>query len=82
MDAAPRAVLRENAPERTPEERRRGVQPLRRVFHAGSGLTMAFAPPFLGLGTREVVTILAVTLVVLFAFDFARLRIPALNALF
>ena len=68
--------------EPTRAERLRGVQPWRRVFHAGNALVVAFAPPFVGLGRWSVVALLAVLLAGLLAFDVARLKSPALNALF
>lgn len=58
------------------------MQPWRRVFHAGTGLTIAFAPPLFGLGTREAVVILTLCFAALAGFDLARLRVPAINALF
>ena len=74
--------MEENAPERSPEERRRGVQPWRRVFHAGNGLTISFLPPVLGVGREGVILILGCFLVALTRFDLVRLRSPKLNALF
>lgn len=68
--------------EPTRAERLRGVQPWRRVFHAGNALLVAFLPPVLGLGRWTVAGVLAALLVGLLAFDFARLRSPELNALF
>ena len=63
-------------------ERLRGVQPWRRVFHAGNALVVAFLPPFLGLGRWAVVGILTALLVGLAAFDYVRLHRADLNALF
>ena len=60
----------------------RGVQPWRRLFHAGNGLVVAFFPPVLGLGKRELLLILGGLLVVLLAFDIARLRVPSINSFF
>jgi dolichol kinase len=59
-----------------------GVQPWRRLFHAGNSLVVAFLPPVLGLGRWAVVGILAALLAGLLAFDMVRLRRPDLNALF
>ena len=64
------------------EVRLRGVQPWRRVFHAGNALVVAFLPPLLGLGRWAVVGILSALLVGLAAFDWFRLRRADLNALF
>ncbi|MSR37090.1 MAG: hypothetical protein EXR95_10715 [Gemmatimonadetes bacterium] len=63
-------------------ERTRGVQPWRRLFHAGNGLVIAFFPPLVGVDRWGVVMIMSVILVGLVAFDVARLRSPRLNALF
>jgi dolichol kinase len=63
-------------------ERMRGVQPWRRIFHAGNSLVLSFLPPPLGLGRWAVVGILSALLMGLFAFDWVRLRRPDLNALF
>ena len=60
----------------------RGVQPWRRLFHAGNGLVVSFFPPVLGLSRWAVLLILSSVLVLLVAFDLARLRTPRLNALF
>jgi dolichol kinase len=70
------------AAEPSAEERRRGVQPWRRVFHAGNGLMISFFPPMLGLGRWQIVAILGGFLVLLTGFDLARLRSPKLNVLF
>lgn len=59
-----------------------GLQPWRRLFHAGSGLILAWAPAALGLGRPAVVAALAAVVVVLAAGDVVRLRAPRLNALF
>jgi dolichol kinase len=63
-------------------ERMRGVQPWRRLFHAGNGLVVAFFPPVLGLEKRVLLLILSSLLVVLLAFDLVRLRVPGVNAFF
>ena len=60
----------------------RGIQPWRRLFHAGNGLVVAFSPPALGLERRGLLLILSSLLVVLFAFDLVRLRVPGVNAFF
>jgi dolichol kinase len=62
--------------------RTEGLQPLRRVLHAGTGVVLAWAPVELGLGRWATVVLLAVVLAVLAAVDAARLRVPALNAFF
>ena len=64
------------------EERKRGVQPWRRLFHAGNGLVVAFSPPALGLERTGLLLILSSLLVVLLAFDLVRLRVPGVNAFF
>ena len=74
--------MEEGPQEPTREERWRGVQPWRRIFHAGNGLTIAFLPPVLGVGRTGVLLILSGFLVALMGFDLARLRSPTLNALF
>jgi dolichol kinase len=63
-------------------ERMRGVQPWRRLFHAGNALVVSFLPPLLGLGRWAVVGILGALLIGLFAFDWLRLSRPGVNALF
>ncbi|MSR36546.1 MAG: hypothetical protein EXR95_07880 [Gemmatimonadetes bacterium] len=68
--------------EATRAERLRGVQPWRRVFHAGNALVAALLPQLLGIGRWVVVGILSAMLVALLAFDRARLRRPEINALF
>jgi dolichol kinase len=78
--AAPRDVGSPAEPTR--EERMRGVQPWRRIFHACNALVVVFVPPVLGLDRLTVGGILAALLVGMFAFDFARLRSPELNAVF
>jgi dolichol kinase len=78
-DAASPSVVYNDAPM---AERIRGVQPWRRVFHAGNSLVVSFLPPLLGLGRWAVVGILSALLIGLFAFDWVRLRRPDLNALF
>lgn len=74
--------MEERPREPSLEERRRGVQPWRRVFHAGNGLTISFLPQVLGVGRTGVLLILFAFLGVLTLFDLARLRSPRLNALF
>ena len=64
------------------EERKRAVQPWRRLFHAGNGLVVAFSPPALGLERTGLLLILGSLLVVLLAFDLVRLRVPGVNAFF
>jgi dolichol kinase len=63
-------------------ERLRGVQPWRRIFHAGNSLVLAFLPPLLGVNRWVVVGILSALLAGLIAFDWYRLRRAELNALF
>jgi dolichol kinase len=62
--------------------RLQGVQPWRRLFHAGNSLVVSFLPPVFGLGRWSTVAILTVFLAGLLAFDVVRLRTPRLNALF
>lgn len=63
-------------------DRTRGVQPMRRIFHAANGLLLALLPPALGLPRTFVLTTLAALFVLLFASDVIRLRAPRLNTLF
>lgn len=63
-------------------DRFQGVQPWRRVFHAGNALVICFLPPALELTRGPTIVILCALLSGLVAFDLARLRIPRLNALF
>lgn len=62
--------------------RTRGVQPWRRVFHAVSGLCLAFGPSALGLSSRATAALLAGATAGLFVADAIRLRSPRLNELF
>lgn len=62
--------------------RTRGFQPWRRAFHAGNGIILACLPGMSGLPRPAVLASLAGVLVLLVAFDVARLRVPRLNALF
>lgn len=62
--------------------RTRGFQPWRRVFHASSGLALAFGPLLLGFDGRAVLLVLGLLLVCAVTIDLVRLRIPELNKLF
>ena len=70
------------AVEPTRAQRLRGVQPWRRLFHAGNALVVAFLPPLFGVGRWATVGLLGALFVGLVSFDLARLRSPELNALF
>jgi dolichol kinase len=59
-----------------------GLQPLRRVFHAGNGVAMALAPGALGLGKLETAWIYGAIFVTLAIGDAIRLHAPRLNILF
>lgn len=63
-------------------ERTRGVQPLRRLFHALTGLSVAAALTWLDLSRGEALAILGVSLVALVTLDVVRLRVPRANLLF
>lgn len=58
-----------------------GIQPWRRLFHAASGVALAFGPGLLGLGS-SVIPILAGLLTASVLLDAIRLRVPRVNALF
>jgi dolichol kinase len=62
--------------------RTRGLQPWRRLFHAGNGLILAFLPGRIGLTGGALVAVLAGLFGALLALDVARLRSSRLNALF
>jgi dolichol kinase len=59
-----------------------GLQPWRRLFHAGNGLILAFLPGQIGLTGGALVAVLAGVFVALLALDVARLRSTRLNSLF
>jgi dolichol kinase len=59
-----------------------GLQPWRRVFHAGNGLILAYLPGQIGLTGDPLVAVLAGVFAALLALDVARLRSTRLNALF
>lgn len=81
--AAPPSAAAALDPELAPlVERTRGVQPLRRLFHAANGLLVALLPPRLGLDREELVWALAALLAALAAADLVRLRVRRVNALF
>lgn len=63
-------------------ERTRGVQPLRRLFHALTGVAAAAALTWLDLDRWTAVGILAAALVALALLDLVRLRLPRANAFF
>lgn len=58
-----------------------GLQPWRRVFHAASGLALAWLPWALGFRLRELLVLLAAGFALLVLADLARLRCPSLNRL-
>lgn len=84
MTLAPGAAARAEPvrEEPTREERMRGVQPWRRIFHAGNALVVAFLPSTLGLSRWVVVGLLGGLVAAMLAWDVARLRSVELNALF
>lgn len=59
-----------------------GLQPWRRVFHAGNGVLLALGPGAVGLSPEQTAWLLAAVSAVLLAFDLARLRWRTLNAFF
>ena len=63
-------------------ERTEGLQPFRRLFHAGNGLTLALVPQSIGLGRDALLAILAAVFAALFVSDVIRLRSRRMNALF
>jgi dolichol kinase len=63
-------------------ERTEGLQPWRRVFHAGNGVVLALLPPALGLGTGVTVILLSIALVLQASLDVARLRVGPINRIF
>jgi dolichol kinase len=63
-------------------ERTAGLQPWRRLFHAGNGLLLAFGPGAFGIERPALLSILAAVTVGLLASDVIRLRSQRLNALF
>lgn len=63
-------------------ERTRGVQPFRRLFHAGSGLLVGLGPALLDLSRPVTITILGAAFVVALALDLVRLRAPGVNRVF
>lgn len=63
-------------------ERTEGLQPWRRVFHAGNGLLLALGPGLVGWSREVILVVLTVALFGLLALDLARLRAGALNRLF
>jgi dolichol kinase len=63
-------------------DRTEGLQPWRRVFHAGNGLLMLFALQGLSLETGFVVILLGSILTVLLLMDGLRLSSPRVNRIF
>jgi dolichol kinase len=59
-----------------------GLQPLRRLFHAGNGVVMALAPGAIGLGKLETTWIYGAIFVMLAIGDAIRLHAPRFNILF
>lgn len=62
--------------------RTEGVQPFRRLFHAGSGLLVGLGPGVLGLSRTATLVILAGAFLVALLLDLVRLRAPAVNRAF
>lgn len=62
--------------------RTRGVQPLRRLFHALSGVGVAAGLSWLPLSRWAAVAVLGATLLLAALLDLARLRLPSINATF
>jgi dolichol kinase len=62
--------------------RTQGLQPWRRVVHALTGLTLAYVPLLLAMPRPLTTTVLGAAVIVAFAADLVRLRVPRLNALF
>jgi dolichol kinase len=63
-------------------ERTEGLQPFRRLFHAGNGLILALVPMQLGIERGPLLAILAAVFAALFVSDVVRLRSRRMNALF
>jgi dolichol kinase len=62
--------------------RTEGLQPWRRIFHAASGLTLAFVPPALAWSPTTIIALLGAGAALLLAADAMRLRVQTLNRLF
>lgn len=65
-----------------PPSPRQELKPLRRVFHAGSGLLLAWGPSALEVDRTLLLGLLGGLFVVVLVLDLVRLRTPRLNALF
>ena len=63
-------------------ERTEGLQPFRRLFHAGSGLAVGLGPGILGLSRTVTLSILGVAFAVALTLDLVRLRAPGVNRAF
>lgn len=63
-------------------ERTRGGQPWRRLFHAANGLLIALVLTGWPISDRAAAGALLAITTILLVFDFVRLSIPAVNALF
>ncbi|MBI4540342.1 MAG: hypothetical protein HY704_12635 [Gemmatimonadetes bacterium] len=63
-------------------QRTAGLQPWRRVFHAGNGLVVAGALAAFPIARETALGLLGAALIVLFAADLVRLASPAANLLF
>lgn len=69
-------------PAGTAPSPRHELKPLRRVFHAGAGLLLAWGPSALEVDHALLLWILGSLFVVLIVFDLVRLRTDWLNTLF
>jgi len=63
-------------------EKTEGLQPWRRLFHAGNGILIVVALQLLSIETRTVLVLLGSVLFLLLLMDAARLTNPKLNRLF
>lgn len=62
--------------------RTEGLQPWRRVFHAGNGVLLALGPVLVGWSRELILVVLSGALLAQLLLDVARLRARALNRLF
>lgn len=63
-------------------EQTRGVQPLRRIFHAANGTAVFVAVTWLDLGRERALLILGALLILMLLIDVVRLTRPRVNAFF